>query len=281
MIKDYSNPVNKIRKILKAYLLENNLKSLVLGISGGMDSALVAVLAKPVCDELGVSLIGRSLPIETNENDENERAKLIGKSFCTDFKEVDLTSKFYVLKDIDDLDENVVNESEIKFHKVKFGNIKARIRMIYLYNLAYKNRGMVLSTDNWTEFLLGFSTIMGDWGDYGMIQQLWKTEVYNMAQWLCENELTDDNEKALYDCIVCTATDGLGITNSDLEQLLPSWIGNSRDGYKVVDEILLNYTSNLIGNLENPVISRYNRTHFKRNWPIIVKRNDVVLDSEQ
>jgi len=80
---DYEKAVNNIRKELKTYIQENNLKSLILGVSGGIDSALCAVLAKPVCDELNIPLIGRSLPSSSNKSVENSRAALIGKYFCT------------------------------------------------------------------------------------------------------------------------------------------------------------------------------------------------------
>jgi NAD+ synthetase len=247
-----------------------------------MDSALVAVLAKPVCDELGVRLIGRGLSIETNKRDEVDRASAIGKAFCTEFYQLDLSASYNALKYLDALDESVVPNSDTKFHKIKFGNMKARTRMIYLYNLAYKTKGMVLSTDNYTEFNLGFSTIMGDWGDYGMIQQLWKTEVYDMGQWMVDNEFNSpDYKNALQSCIDAVATDGLGITNSDLDQLLPGWVGSSRDGYKEVDNILINYIYNNKGDKDNPVIIRYNKADFKRNWPIILKRSNIILDSEQ
>jgi len=66
--------------------------------------------------------------------------------------------------------------------------MKARIRMILLYDLAGGNDGMVLSTDNYTEYLLGFWTLHGDVGDFGMIQSLWKTEVYDMVEWIRDNE---------------------------------------------------------------------------------------------
>ncbi len=279
MIKDYSKVVNEIRKSLKSYLIETNLKSLVLGVSGGMDSALVAVLAKPVCDELGVKLIGRSLTIYTNKVDEMNRALEIGKAFCTDFKYFDLGAAYDANKSMDELDESIVPQSDHKFHKIKFGNIKARTRMVYLYNLAYKTKGLVLSTDNYTEFLLGFWTLHGDVGDYGMIQELWKTEVYDMGQWLVDNELKFLNEKeALQSCIDATATDGLGITNSDLDQLLPGWTGSSRDGYRVVDEILSKYMETNEGELGGPVISRKIRTEFKRKNPLNLKRSDIVKE---
>jgi len=185
------------------------------------------------------------------------------------------------------LDDDIIPASDTKFHKIKLGNIKARTRMIYLYNLAYKNKGLVLSTDNYTEYLVGFWTLHGDVGDYGMIQELWKTEVYNMAEWICAMELVGDDRAALHNCITCTATDGLGITSSDLDQLLPGFVGTSRDGYKEVDRILDLWvntppsfvkTASDILYKNHPVIQRHLNSEFKRNNPLNLKREDIVKE---
>ena len=132
--------------------------------------------------------------------------------------------------------------------------------MVYLYDLAAKNKGVVLSTDNYTELLLGFWTLHGDVGDLGMIQNLWKMEVYEMAQYIAEYEANEQQAQALWACINATPTDGLGITSSDLEQL-------GANSYNEVDKILKSYLS---GNKEysnHPVIKRHLATHFKRNNP--------------
>jgi NAD+ synthetase len=184
MISDYKTAVDNIRDILKAYISENRIKSLVVGISGGIDSALSLALAKPVCDELNIPLIGRSITIETNKADEIARAKAMGEKFTSDFKEVDLTEGFITLAGL--ITESGDEDTESVAYKIRRGNIKARTRMVYLYDLAAKNKGMVLSTDNYTELLLGFWTLHGDVGDYGMIQNLWKTEVYAMSRYLVQ-----------------------------------------------------------------------------------------------
>jgi len=263
---NYEKATKNIRQELKNYIVENNIQSLVLGISGGLDSAVCAALAKPVCDELNIPLIGRSLPTTTNSGGENSRAKEIGKHFCTDFKEVEIQKAYDVL-------HTMVNEDDSSTRPIQNGNIKARTRMIYLYDLASVHSGMVLSTDNWTEYLLGFWTLKGDEGDFGMIQELWKTEVYELSEWIVKNELFFDVNKgnALKSCIDCQATDGLGISNSDLDQIMPGWVGTSRDGYKVVDEKLALHLKGLGKNDNDPVINRYKRTHFKRNNPINIK----------
>lgn len=291
---NYEQTVKNIRQLLKDYIIKQNLKSLVIGVSGGIDSALVCALAKPVVDELGIPLIGRSISIESNKEDEKERARNIGKYFCTDFKEIDLTEHYSVLKDVDALEGG---SEEDTAYRIRMGNIKARMRMIYLYNIASKNGGLVLSTDNFSEMLQGFSTLHGDVGDYGMIQYLWKTEVYNMTEYL-SNILFNDEQKALLDCVVCHATDGLGISTSDLDQILPDWKERhttSRSGYKEVDDILNTYFEmveqyeiksspndkmkimSLIDAMKtSPVIQRYFRTEFKRNNPLNIKRNQII-----
>ena len=272
---DYRKVSENIRRELKIYLVQKNIKSLVMGISGGIDSALCAVLAKPVCDELGIPLIGRSLPTITNANGENSRAMEIGKHFCTDFRETPIESAFTQVYDIaldNCMDIEGVDEKKESILK---GNVKARIRMILLYDIAGATNGLVLSTDNWTEYLLGFWTLHGDVGDYGMIQELWKTEVYELSEWLVVNELEGAAALALQDCVDCQATDGLGISNSDLDQIMPGWTGPSKEGYKRVDEKLALHVNFGQGDLDDPVLQRYHRTHFKRNNPFNIKR-DII-----
>lgn len=257
---DYQKATKNIRKCLAGYIKKHNLKSLVLGVSGGIDSALCAALAKPVCDELNIELIGRSLPIETNKSDEIFRAYFIGKHFCSDFKNIDLTNTSKPFINSIFIDNDIDNKND-----VRQGNIKARIRMIYLYDLAQATNGLVLSTDNYTEYLLGFWTIHGDVGDWGALQNLWKTEVYEMSTWIIENEdLTAGQQYALSRCIQAVPTDGLGITNSDMDQI------GCKDYYEV-DSLIQEYKAE-----KHPVIQRHISTHFKRNNPFNLTRDEII-----
>ncbi len=269
MLTNYELAVSNIRMELKNYITKSNLKSLVLGISGGIDSALCAALAKPVCDELNIPIIGRSITISTNKADEISRAKNVGESYLTDFRDTNLTSTYDMMQLSVVEDVATANKDEKSF-KIRMGNIKARIRMIYLYELASKNKGMVLSTDNYTEYLLGFWTLHGDVGDYGMIQNLWKTEVYEMSRFLAKNNPDKKQAKALLDCVTAVPTDGLGITNSDLDQI-------QADSYEEVDQILIDFILNKSKKFENhPVIQRNKASNFKRINPYNMPRNNIV-----
>ena len=270
MIQNYKGVIQNIQKELKEYLIKSKLKSLILGVSGGIDSALCAALAYPVCNELGVKLHCRSITIKTNKADEILRAKNLGEAFGHTFKEVDLSETFDVI--IPNIVEGfeTTDKSEHNY-KIRQGNVKARMRMLYLYELAAKHRGMVLSTDNYTELLLGFWTLHGDVGDYGMIQNLWKTEVYAMAEYLVKEISNKKQSQSLNACINAIPTDGLGITNSDLDQ-----IGAS--SYQEVDEILIKYLKNPNDKnvLNHKVVKRKIASEFKRNNPFNIPRNKIT-----
>lgn len=306
---DCEKITKNIRRELKSYITDNGLKCLVIGVSGGIDSALCCVLARPVCDELSIPLIGRSIPIETNRKDEIERAKMIGKILCWDFKEVDLTFLYHV--------ERLAFEAleGVELSKIAKGNLKARSRMKYLYWIAGDKKGIVLSTDVYTEYLLGFFTLCGDVGDYGMIQHLWKTEVYELNDYFVKyyrdgtglsslgdfsdletplKQKTELISEALFQCGQAVPTDGLGITDSDLEQLeaesyeevdqiLKTWLTIDKDCFCWDDRLeflgrpkkyedFIKYRNSIIN---HPVVLRHERTHFKRTWPINIDREKI------
>lgn len=213
----------------KNYLEQNNIKSMVLGISGGIDSTVVAV----ICNEINkrnpeLKLIGVSLPSNTNEDPEIKTAKLVGESFCNIFQIQPIQGMF---------DYFIKNSSGIqKQTPLANGNIKARLRMIYLYNIAGLNKGIVMSTGNLTETYTGFWTIHGDEGDLGPIETLYKHQVYKLADWMIKNlDLSDGQKEAVKESMKLIPTDGNGVmAGGDLAQIAP---GHT---YNEVDRILNN-----------------------------------------
>lgn len=248
---NYEKVFNTLVDKTAEYLTKNNLKAMVLGISGGIDSTVVAAICHEVSKKTGIPLIGRSLPIK-NKNDEFDVSKLVGEAFCDEFKVCPMTRLYHAaLKEVYQVENMERHESTYTIEeleqangqtKVANGNIQARLRMMFLYNLASIHKGLVMSTDNQTEYQLGFWTIHGDVGDFDPIQDLWKTEVYELARWLVTryqniaefpNRECWENRawKAIVESIKLIPTDGLGISNSDLEQI------GAKD-YATVDDIL-------------------------------------------
>lgn len=214
---------------LVEYIKTNRLQSLVLGISGGIDSTVVAAIASEACKKCNIPLIGRSLPAHSNNPEEINTATLVGEAFCNDFKEVTIERIYTKVADEMELNEG-------KMTPLQLGNIKARLRMIYLYNLASIHRGCVLDTDNKTEHELGFWTIHGDVGDLncGLIY-LWKTEVYELAKSLIVRYTLDKTFtkcNAIRESIKLTPTDGNGVmSGGDCTQF-------GLDNYEQVDDVL-------------------------------------------
>ena len=297
---NYERVFNILVKETSNYITRNRLNAMVLGISGGIDSTVVAAICHEVSKQTGIPLIGRSLPIK-NKEDEFDVSKLVGEAFCNDFKVVNLTDGYLaVYNSIIGGEENLIScgdDAESKYQTpIANGNIQARLRMIYLYNLASIHKGLVMSTDNQTEYQLGFWTIHGDVGDFDPIQGLWKTEVYELAKWLigyyygCGIKKEVDADGARKICDMCeaikksislTPTDGLGISNSDLDQI-------GAKSYYDVDRVLQTLTcksspendklqDELTAELGPDVVGKITERRFKSRFkrlvsPIIVPR---------
>lgn len=268
-----------IQTKIEDYLKNSSLDCLVLGVSGGIDSTLVACICQPVLSALGMRLHGYSLPIQTNKEDEISRATLVGNAFCDSFDEVDLLPEYetlfskLILKNSQRIEHFRGRFNDPLMRHIMIGNIKARTRMIYLYNEARMMHGAVLSTDNMTEYMLGFWTIMGDEGDISPIQLYYKTEVYAMARELSGIEVAMANihndtkylprAEAINQCILATPTDGLGITDSDLDQI-------GAPDYETVDRILLGDI--MLSERYPKVMELSKRTVFKRRRPFMCTR---------
>lgn len=240
---NYEHVFNTLVEETAKYITKNNLKAMVLGISGGIDSTVVAAICHEVSKKTGIPLIGRSLPIK-NKSDEFATSVHVGEAFCNEFSVYRLERSYRAaLFDAcaDAGDVNMANsyyldelEEMPSRTPIANGNLQARCRMMYLYDIASRHKGLVMSTDNQTEYQLGFWTIHGDVGDFDPIQGLWKTEVYELAKWLigyyygCGIKKEVDADGARKICDMCeaikksmslTPTDGLGISNSDLDQI--------------------------------------------------------------
>ena len=228
---------------LTNYVKEYNLEALVLGISGGIDSTVCAAICHEVTKRVPVKFIGRSLPTKFNKEGETTAADIVGKAFCNDYKEVNLDLTYRKLAYDTAFKEGFIDHSgPFDFDKklpkqtaLANGNIQARLRMIYLYNLASIHKGIVIDTDNLTEHNLGYFTIHGDQGDVNPIGDLWKTQVFELAEWLqlyyASEESNSSKVAALEASLQLKPTAGLGITDNDLEEI-------GAESYEQVDGIL-------------------------------------------
>lgn len=295
---DYGQVFEKLVSETQRYLEDNKLSAMVLGISGGLDSTVTAA----ICNEVerrnpNLKFYGVSLPCSSNKIDENLSSMLTMKAFCNPYQ--------YWVQHIDEAYNEMFKmcNYNVGTTTIGQGNIKARIRMMYLYNLANYINGLVIDTDNLTEHYLGFFTIHGDVGDFNPIGGLWKHEIYTLATylyWTYRNKNDSSKMNALEKAINIKPTDGNGVNdNGDMGQIAPAFINdNSIDAYAKVDNIIKDYLESFafgdemqkqtIQNLRNDygadtvdgIISRIERTEYKRKGlPIRINRS-LVVNSE-
>lgn len=251
------------------YISTNSIKSICLGISGGLDSTVCAAICHEVSKRTGAPLICVSLPCSTNARDENDSALLAMVEFATEYSMHNMQDTF---KEVEKFCKQV---SEQDSTPISQGNIKARLRMITLYDIASKRKGIVIDTDNKTEHHLGFFTIHGDCADLNPIGSLWKHEVYELAKWMRDNVYKGSN--ALQAAIDITPTDGNGVAEGgDLAQIAPG------STYEIVDDILCRYLNGeTIADIQKNtkydyntidiVVRRCRATEFKRRHaPLVV-----------
>ena len=230
-INDYNKVFENIVQKTSEYLINNNIKAMILGISGGIDSTVCAAICHEVSKRTNIPLIGRSLPTAFNKKDEINSADLVGKAFCDDYKEVNIQNWYTEISD------QLFYTEKTPRKIICNGNIQARLRMMYLYDLAGNNNGIVIDTDNLTENNLGYFTIHGDVGDFNPIGGLWKTEVFKLAviiylMYTKNNDYTYlTKAEAMQASLQLKPTAGLGITDNDLEEI-------GAESYKQVDYIL-------------------------------------------
>jgi len=163
----------KISQWLKEYLNQSNLNCFIIGISGGIDSALVSTL----CAQTGEKTIVVSMPIYQAQ-DQLQRAHkhinwLKNKYLNVESLEFNLTNTFETFKSLFPIE-----------NKLALANSRSRLRMTTLYQLAGTYKGLVVGTGNKVEdFGVGFFTKYGDGGvDISPIADLTKTEVRQIAK---------------------------------------------------------------------------------------------------
>lgn len=207
------NVSSKIVENLEDYRKEWDLENIFIGMSGGIDSAVTGALFK----EAGWNVTGVTMPIHqvVAETDRGREAceRLGFNHIHADLTEGYELFRYNSLGLLDQLAKEAPQGVDLSSHdkdtRVRLGNVRARMRMITLYNLASLNKGIVGSTDNFSELAAGFWTLHGDVGDVAPIQSLTKSwEIPLLA------ELLD-----VPDSIVSAKpTDGLGVANGDEDQ---------------------------------------------------------------
>ncbi|MDQ3164014.1 MAG: NAD(+) synthase, partial [Actinomycetota bacterium] len=156
------------------YVGKNGFGDIVLGLSGGIDSALVAALAADTLGPRRVHCV--SMPSRYSSEGTRNDARRMAESLGCDFREIPI--------------EQVVaafHDAEVGTTGLAAENLQARVRGMTLMSLSNEHGWLVLATGNKSELSVGYSTLYGDLaGGYALIKDVYKTDVFRLARYLNE-----------------------------------------------------------------------------------------------
>ena len=221
-IKDYVELKKRIVAWIKDYADSNGIKSLVVGVSGGIDSAVVSTL----CAETGLPTYALTMPLlskkENTALSDGHALGLVNRYSNVTNVNVDLTETYKVF--------NLTVDDTFTKNELANANSKSRLRMVTLYQIAGSVGGIVVGTGNKVEdYGIGFYTKYGDGGvDIAPIADLYKTEVWELGKRLGVDQriidalptdgLWDDDRKD---------EDQIGASYEQLEEAMEKGTGNA------------------------------------------------------
>ncbi len=241
-----------LTKFIHSEITRTGLTRAVIGISGGIDSALVAFLA---VEALGAeNVLGVRMPYKSSSQDSLDHAQLVIDALRMPSLTIPITEM---------ADGLIAKFPDIS--NMRKGNIMARCRMVTLYDQSEAFRGLVVGTGNKTEIMLGYSTLYGD-GAYALnpIGDLYKAQVRQLSRAMGVPQPIIDKAPSADLWAGQTDEQELGFTYEEADRLL----------YLLVDQ---RYTpgecieAGFAQNFVDTVVKRIRRNHFKRVMPVVAK----------
>lgn len=165
-----------LKLALKDYVVKNNFKNLFIGLSGGIDSALVLALAYDTFDKKNITAV--MMPSEFTAKISITESRRMIKNTGVNYKEISIQSIYKLFR------KTLSNEFKNKPFDTTEENLQARIRGVLLMALSNKFNGLVISTSNKSETAVGYSTLYGDMvGGFAVLKDVPKTWVYRLAHY--------------------------------------------------------------------------------------------------
>jgi len=243
---------NELVEFLRENFKKAGFSKAVLGLSGGIDSALVAYLLR---DALGKeNVLAIMMPYKSSNPDSLNHAKLVIEDLKINSKTIEIT---------DMIDAYFKNEKEAS--SLRMGNKMARERMSILFDYSSKENALVVGTSNKTEIYLGYSTQFGDSAcALNPIGDLYKTNIWDLSRYLkIPNELIEKKPSAdLWEGQ--TDEQEMGLTYKEADQVLYRMLEENKTTEEVLAE---GFNKDLVDN----IVRRINRSEYKRRMPLIAK----------
>jgi len=250
-----------LERVLKEETSKIGLQKAILGLSGGVDSAVVAcLLARAFSPENVHALI---MPYRESNPDSQAHAELLANQIGISYDILDISPM------VDAFFVNGKNASALRR-----GNRMARERMCMLYDYSAQNSALVIVTSNKTELLLGYGTIFGDLSSaINPIGDLYKSQIWKLAKYLNVPEEIVNKAPSADLWIGQTDESELGYTYEEIDLFLYYYIDR-----RYSDDILISmgYSEKMIFDIK----SKIQKNQFKRRPPVIAKLTNRTINQD-
>lgn len=256
-MEDLAARSGKIRETLTAFIADEirraGMENAVVGLSGGVDSSLVAHLA---AEALGPErVLGLIMPYKSSAPESVADARLVAGELGIRVEEIDVTP----------MADAYFSTQAADATQVRRGNVLARLRMICLFDRSAAENGLVLGTSNKTERLLGYGTLHGDLAcGINPLGDLYKTQVWDLARYVGVDEAIVAKAPSADLWPDQTDEGDLGFTYEEVDKLLRLHVEGSLDRKALLDR-------GFAPDFVDHVLGLVRKMEFKRRPPLIAK----------
>jgi NAD+ synthase len=253
----YAQISDYLIRFLDNEVRKTGLTKVVVGLSGGLDSAVVAVLAQKT---FGNDLLCVKMPSQYSSQSSLDDADAL----CRDFNLRNITCSIEpMLEAYEKLNPDMDN--------LRKGNFSARMRMATLFDVSARENALVLGTSNKSELMLGYGTLYGDLASaVNPIGDLYKSEVFELARYLGVTAAIINKPPSadLWDGQSDEAD--LGYTYEALDGAMRLYVDERLSREEVIEK-------GVDAKMLDMIIGRIFRNHFKRKMPVIAKLTSRTL----
>lgn len=245
-------------KFLQNEVYRTGLENVVIGLSGGIDSAVVAKLAKDAFEDGVYSIL---MPSQFSSKESISDAKELCEKFNIEYQIVSIEPMLNsYFRDYSD--------------RLRVGNFSARVRMSILYDISAQRGALVVGTSNKSELLLGYGTLFGDLASaLNPIGDLYKSEIFEFAKFLKipDSILNKPPSADLWEGQ--SDEDELGFKYSEIDNFLKLYI-DERFSIESIKEM------GVKEELIEFALNRIYKNQFKRKMPLIAKLTNRTINSD-
>ncbi|PHS57833.1 MAG: NAD(+) synthetase [Sulfurimonas sp.] len=259
-MKKYEQITEYLQHFLDNEVRKTGFNRVVLGLSGGLDSAVVAVLAQKVFkDDLLCVKMPSQYSSASSLNDADE--------LCKDFSIKSITAPITpLLQSYAELNPDM--------DKLRKGNLSSRLRMTMLFDISAKEKALVLGTSNKSELMLGYGTLYGDLSSaINPIGDLYKSEVYELADYLCVTKSIIEKPPSADLWDGQSDEEDLGYTYKQLDEALKTYVEDRLSKNEMIKQ---GFDKDML----EMIIKRIFANQFKRKMPVIAKLTSRTINHD-